>query len=113
MWDLSSPDQNQGWKQHPPYPTCPALEGEVLTAKPPGKSVCLFKRYLFIWLHQVFLAAYGIQFPDQALNLGLLHWEHRVLATGPSGKSLNFVLEKKKNSGTNPFQDLGLGRCLF
>ena len=28
-----------------------------------------------------------IQFPDQGLNLGPLHWEHRVLATGPLEKS--------------------------
>ena len=33
-------------------------------------------------------------FPDQGLNLGLLHWEHGVLATGPPRKfqeSLNFL----------------------
>ena len=29
----------------------------------------------------------GIQFPDQGSNLGPLHSEHGVLATGPSGKS--------------------------
>ena len=28
----------------------------------------------------------GIQFPDQGLNLGLLHWELRVPATGPPEK---------------------------
>ena len=43
--------------------------------------------YFFIWLPQVLFAACGIQFPDQGLNLGPLYWEHRVLATGPSGKS--------------------------
>ena len=43
--------------------------------------------YLFIWLHQVLVAAYGIWFPDQGLNLGPLHWEPGVLATGPPGKS--------------------------
>ena len=43
--------------------------------------------YLFIWLHQVLVAAYGIWFPDQGLNLGPLHWEPGVLATGPLGKS--------------------------
>ena len=30
----------------------------------------------------------GIEFPDQGVNLDPLHWECRVLATGPSGKSL-------------------------
>ena len=32
-------------------------------------------------------AACGIQFPVQGSNLGPLHWEVRVLATGPPGKS--------------------------
>ena len=48
MWDISFPDQNQGWKQRPPHPTCPALEGKVLTAKPSGKSLSFLKDiYLF------------------------------------------------------------------
>ena len=41
--------------------------------------------YLFIWLHQVLVAACG--FPDQGSNPGPLHWECRVFATGPPGKS--------------------------
>ena len=32
------------------------------------------------------VAACGIWFPDQGSNLGPLHWECRVLATGPPGK---------------------------
>ena len=32
-------------------------------------------------------AACGIEFPDQGSNLGPLHWECGVLATGPPGKS--------------------------
>ena len=47
-----------------------------------------FKKYLFIWVSWVFVAACGIQFPDQGSNPGLLHWECRVLAMGPPGKSL-------------------------
>ena len=43
----------------------------------------LFKKYLFIWLSWVVVVAGGIQFPKQGLNLGPLHWEHRVSATGP------------------------------
>ena len=50
------------------------------------------KHYLFIWLHLVLVAAYGIQFPDQESNLGPLPWELRVLATGPPGKSLCVIL---------------------
>ena len=33
------------------------------------------------------VAACGIWFPDQGLNPGALHWERRVLAIGPAGKS--------------------------
>ena len=32
------------------------------------------------------------QFHDQALNLGSLYWEWRILATGPPGKSLNAIV---------------------
>ena len=30
--------------------------------------------------------------PDQGMNLGTLHWEHRVLATGPPVKTPNYSL---------------------
>ena len=30
------------------------------------------------------------QFPDQESNLHLLHWKHRVLTTGPPGKTVLF-----------------------
>ena len=33
------------------------------------------------------IVACGIQFPEQGWNLGPMHWEHRVLATGPPEKS--------------------------
>ena len=59
--------------------------------------VMIFNIYVFIWLHQVLVTACrifswgiqllsaecGIQFPDQGSNPGPLHWEHKVLATGP------------------------------
>ena len=45
--------------------------------------------FLFIWLSQVLVAACGIQFPYQGLSPGPLHWECRVLTTGPQTKSLN------------------------
>ena len=47
-----------------------------------------FLNYLLIWLCQVLLARHGIEFPDQGLNMGLLHWECGVLATRLPGKSL-------------------------
>ena len=37
-------------------------------------------------LQDLLVLACGIQLPDQGLNLGPLHWEHPVLATGPLGK---------------------------
>ena len=53
-----------------------------------------FYFYLFIWPHQVIVAAFrllvaacGIQFPDQGSKPRSLHWEHWVLATVPLGKS--------------------------
>ena len=42
---------------------------------------------LFIYLTAWGLSC-GMLFLDQGLNPGPLHWEHRVLATGPPGKSL-------------------------
>ena len=38
------------------------------------------------------VAALGVQFLNQGLSLGPLHWEHGVLASGLSGKSLAWVL---------------------
>ena len=37
---------------------------------------------------ELLVAACGIKFPDQGWNLDPLHLECRVLAAGPSGKSL-------------------------
>ena len=50
---------------------------------------CFFFFLVFIWLCWVLVAAREllavaceIKFPDQGLNLGPLHWEHRILANG-------------------------------
>ena len=43
--------------------------------------------YLFIYL-SVPMQYAGSWFPNQSLNLCPLHWEPRVLTTGPPGKSL-------------------------
>ena len=58
-----------------------------------------FNIYLFgctrSWLwhaYKLLVAACGIQFPDQGPNLGPWHWEQRVLATRPPGKSLFCLL---------------------
>ena len=48
----------------------------------------IYLSYLFIWLFLALAAAYRIKFPDQGLNPGPLHWEHRVLAAGSPGKAL-------------------------
>ena len=42
----------------------------------------------------VLVATFGIRFPDQGLNPCPLHWEVRVLATGPPGKSQYSVLKQ-------------------
>ena len=57
---------------------------------------CFFKNiHSFIWLHQVLVLGCGIfscdmwhLVPSQGSNLGPLHWEWGVLATGPPGQSL-------------------------
>ena len=47
----------------------------------------LFNSFIYLlWLCQALVVAYKIQFPDQRLNLGPLHWERGVVATEPSGK---------------------------
>ena len=77
----------------------------------------LFFIYVFnicslIWLHWVLVAASGVFLlfffylplagslvlawdlvPDQGLNPGPMHWECRVLATGPSGKSPSVIFD--------------------
>ena len=47
--------------------------------------------YIYIWLLWILVVASGILFPNQGLNPGPLHWRHRVLATGPAGKSLDDI----------------------
>ena len=43
---------------------------------------------LSVVTYKLLIVACRIQFPDQGSNLSPLNWEHRVLATGPPGKSL-------------------------
>ena len=38
---------------------------------------------------------FGVKFPDRGLNLGPLHWEYGVLATGPLGKTLGCFFSNK------------------
>ena len=77
----------------------------------------LKKIHLFIWLCQVFIAACGIWFPDQGLTLGPVHWEFRVLVTGPPGKSLVynvafflFVMGSIKNVMKN--RNFSIEKCI-
>ena len=56
-------------------------------------TYAFFKKKIYLTV-SVFVAAWGslvaacgIQFPDQRLNLHPLHWECWVLSTGPPGKS--------------------------
>ena len=50
---------------------------------------------------ELLAVACGIQFPDQGLNPGPLHWEVRVLATGPPGTFavVSFIVEKNSDPG--------------
>ena len=77
-----------------PIPAGTPLGHESEVNNPIGEFFSYFFKYLFVWLCQVLVAARGIQSPDQGSNLGSLHWELRVLATGPPRKSLNSLLSK-------------------
>ena len=57
-------------------------------------SLSFFFFFWFTWLCWVLaaactllIAACGIQFSDQGLNLGPLHWQHRVLPTGSESEN--------------------------
>ena len=50
--------------------------------------VFVLNSILFIWLCWVLVEAWGVELADQGWNSGPLHWERRVLATGPPGKPL-------------------------
>ena len=60
--------------------------------------------FIYFFRLFIYLAASGLicnmqdLVPDQGLNPGPLHWELRVSATGPPGKSLKltFKCQKKK-----------------
>lgn len=50
-----------------------------------------------LWHMESFIVTGGIQCLNQGLNLGTLHWEHKVLVLGPPGKSSKqFPNSKKK-----------------
>ena len=53
-----------------------------------------FKRFILAFCIVVFhtTTASGIYFPNQGWSLGPLHWEPEVLATGPPGKSLDWLM---------------------
>ena len=64
---------------------------------------------------KLLVAACGIYFPDQGLNLGPLHWESGVLATGPPGKFLKsyknmtnlfLILLIRHGLNTYPFENV-------
>ena len=75
--------------------------------------------FFLIFIILIYLAALGlkvesggIQFSDQEWNLCPLHWERRVLATGPPGKSqdVNFQVppqnDKVRKSAVGALQSL-------
>ena len=73
------------------------------------QHISFFLFLKFIWLSWVFVVACGISFPAWGLNLSPLYWEHRILTTGPPGKSqhlyfLAFPKTKKKLSSSNSIE---------
>ena len=80
----SAAPQHEGSSRTGIKPMSPALAGGLLTTGPPKMSQ--------LWDFQSSLVACGIQFPKQRSNLGPLHWEHGVLASGLPGKSLKFAI---------------------
>ena len=74
-------------------PPFPALEGRVLTAGPPGKSllydVCVCVCVCVATLRGMW------NFPDQRLNLCSLKWKHGVLTSGQLVKSKTSILKEE------------------
>ena len=50
-----------------------------------------FSLFIYLAAHGLSCAC-GIWFPNQVLNPGPQHWEFRVLASGPPGESLTFLI---------------------
>ena len=84
-------------ERHP----CASLPIPNLHLAPISFCLFVFKKCVFIWLHQVVVAACGIEFPDEGWNLNPLHWECRVLATVPPGKSLYFLFNVAHSQATS------------
>ena len=61
---------------------------QVLVAAHGIFHLCCNRHDLSVAAWELLGVAGGIKFPDQGLNPVPLHWECRVLATGPLGKSL-------------------------
>ena len=87
---------------------CTHIVPEIQWKEVPGSQHWYF---LYIWLPLVLVAACkllvvacGILFPDQGWNPGHLHWELRVLTTGPPGKSqeASIWLSVENGLGTSP-----------
>ena len=62
--------------------------------------VFVLNSILFIWLCWVLVVACGVELADQGWNLSPVHWECRVLATGPPGKSMTYVLKARSGCCT-------------
>ena len=81
-------------------PTVPSCH-KIIWLVPRSFQGFIFLIYflLFIWLPQVLVVACkllvatcGIYFPDQGSNQCLLHWESRILATGPPERSSGLMI---------------------
>ena len=72
--------------------------------------VFVLNSILFIWLCWVLVVACGVEVADQGWNPSPLHWEYRVLATGPPGKSLTCVLKARSGCCSEMRLQGGKGR---
>ena len=77
------------------------LSRENSKCKGPGEGaglVSFLKKYIFIWLLQVLVAAFGTFSCSiwDPVPTRPLRWEPGILVTGPSGKSQAWCLEGKK-----------------
>ena len=53
--------------------------------------ILFWRGWVLAVVREVFLVvACGISFPDQGSISGPLHWEHKILATGPPLKHIKF-----------------------
>ena len=75
----------------------------VITQVSSSKEQADLNRFVFFFSFWLPRAACKILVLDQGSNMFSLHWEHGVLTTGPSGKSLKFFLLREREFSCHSF----------